>query len=310
MEDRFKVVQNLFGDTSEQFAYFGIFDGHSGCEAAEFVQKHLHLNLAGTYLSSRSRDVTALLREAYAATDSLLLEEMKSLRCASGTTGVTLLLSDNSIYVANVGDCRAVLSRAGKAIELTLDHKPTSAEEKSRIESEGGYVEFDRLAGHLSVSRAFGGFDQSTVQKLRGLSSFPDTKKFYITDEDEFLIAACDGLWDVIDSQRAVRFVSDCLKKSPDVSIAADKLVDEALRKYSEDNITVIIIGLERIDPVSGKKTIVMSQSSKAKSWEHGTSATPPSLSRSSTEESMRPRPRLALSGIHKLAEALKRAQD
>ena len=173
----------------------------------------------------------------------------------------TVLLS------ANVGDSRAVLSRAGRAIPLTTDHKPNSPQERSRIEKLGGKViwcgptkrEVDennlpcgvyRINGNLALSRAIGDRSERPL-----VSSEVDFKELEIDfDKDEFCILASDGVWDVFtSSQDVVDFCHEVLKAdSSDSSVAhmsranmAKSLVDEAYRRGSGDNITAIIIWLK-----------------------------------------------------------------
>ena len=68
--------------------------------------------------------------------------------------------------MANAGDSRCVLSRGGKAIDLSVDHKPEDAVEKERIDKAGGFVTSDgRVNGNLNLSRAIG-------QCLSSLTSF------------------------------------------------------------------------------------------------------------------------------------------
>jgi hypothetical protein len=140
-----------------------------------------------------------------------------------------------------------VLCRAGTAVDLTRDHKP--ALEKERIERDGGKVEYSMLNGDLQVSRAFGNVHTDTGHKAKGLSSVPEITKCHLTDDDEFVILACDGLWDVMPSQAAVSFVRHSLQLYNDCEKASEDLVHEALRQHSEDNITAIVVGFSRVSP-------------------------------------------------------------
>lgn len=111
------------------------------------------------------------------------------------------------IVSCNIGDSRAVLSRYGKAIQLTVDHKPDHPEEEKRIEKMGGFVDGGRLDGYLGVSRAIGHF------RLRPkLSSEPDIVVHEGEwSQDEFIILATHGFWDVFTPQDAVDFVRHVL---------------------------------------------------------------------------------------------------
>lgn len=110
--------------------------------------------------------------------------------------------------VANVGDCRAVLCRKGRAIDMSQDHRPTYLSEKRRVEELGGFIDDGYLNGVLSVTRALGDWD---MKLPRGSSSpliaEPEFQQITLTEDDEFLIIGCDGIWDVMSSQQAVSLV-------------------------------------------------------------------------------------------------------
>lgn len=138
--------------------------------------------------------------------------------------------------MANVGDSRAVISKAGKAIALSEDHKPNRSDERKRIESAGGVVMWAgtwRVGGVLAMSRAFGN---------RLLKQFvvadPEIQEQEIDDELEFLILASDGLWDVVPNEDAVSLVK--IEEEPEA--AARKLTETAFSRGSGDNITCIVV--------------------------------------------------------------------
>lgn len=81
-----------------------------------------------------------------------------------GATAVVVLILGNKLVCANVGDARAVLCRNGKAIDLSVDHKASRADEQERIKKQGGYIVFGRVLGRLAVTRAFGDFDCKNIE--------------------------------------------------------------------------------------------------------------------------------------------------
>lgn len=93
------------------------------------------------------------------------------------------------LYTANAGDARAVLSRAGKAVRLTYDHKGNDKQEAKRIMDAGGFVMGGRVNGILAVTRSLG--DSSMKEYVVGS---PYTTETELSDDDEFLIIACDGV--------------------------------------------------------------------------------------------------------------------
>lgn len=147
--------------------------------------------------------------------------------------------------VANAGDCRAVLCRRGKAIEMSRDHKPACSVEKKRIEASGGYIYDGYLNGLLNVARAIGDWHMEGLKDRNGmgpLSAVPEVMQVRLTNEDEFLIIGCDGVWDVFRSQNAVDFARRKLQEHNDPAICCKELVDEALKRKTGDNLSVIVV--------------------------------------------------------------------
>lgn len=149
-----------------------------------------------------------------------------------------------TLYVANVGDCRAVLCTTdGLAVELTKDHKAVLPEEKARIEASGGFVHNGRLDGILAISRGFG----DLAHKQDGhLIATPDIYERVVSNEDEFLLLASDGLFDVLSSQQCVNFIRRKLLTHGDVQLAAQEMLLKAQQYFAHDNISVIIVALNQ----------------------------------------------------------------
>ncbi|TFK75447.1 protein phosphatase 2C [Pluteus cervinus] len=137
------------------------------------------------------------------------------------------------LYCANAGDARGVLCRAGKAVRLTYDHKGSDKQEAKRITDAGGFVMSGRVNGVLAVTRSLG--DSSMKEFVVGA---PYTTETALCEDDEFLILACDGLWDVVGDQGAV----DLVRGIQDAQVASRKLLDHALSHHTTDNVTVLVI--------------------------------------------------------------------
>ncbi|ORX35082.1 phosphatase 2C-domain-containing protein, partial [Kockovaella imperatae] len=137
------------------------------------------------------------------------------------------------LYTANVGDARAVLCRGGKAVRLTYDHKGSDTQEAKRITDAGGFVMNNRVNGVLAVTRSLG--DASMKEFVVGA---PYTTETTLDDQDEFLIVACDGLWDVCEDQDAV----DIIRSVQDPQEASRRLLDHAITNLSTDNLSVMVI--------------------------------------------------------------------
>lgn len=261
---------------SEDGTYIAVFDGHGGSDVSAHLEAHAHrsfqskLARQGNILGSSStgKDI------AYALKASLNEMEEQVLKVRGwnhqGSTAAVICVDGGSIWAANIGDSRAVLSRAGDAIDLTDDHKPNNKEDQARIEALGGHVEWFgwtdpdgrpiegmgswRVNGNLAISRSVGDKDE-----LPFISAEPTIKRFPLQpSSDEFIVVASDGLWDVLDSDECVSFVRSALKVGEDKWDGNQKefrtiihrrkekmakyLADEALRRGSLDNVGVIVL--------------------------------------------------------------------
>ncbi|EEC18271.1 protein phosphatase, putative [Ixodes scapularis] len=129
----------------------------------------------------------------------------------SGCTAVVALVRGRTLVVANAGDSRCVVCRSGKAVDMSLDHKPEDATELSRICRAGGRVTRDgRVNGGLNLSRAIGdhAYKRNTELELRDqmITALPDIKTLELDPEtDEFMILACDGIWYVLNASLQTR---------------------------------------------------------------------------------------------------------
>jgi len=138
------------------------------------------------------------------------------------------------LYTANVGDARIVLCRNGRALRLSYDHKGSDENEGRRVASAGGLILNNRVNGVLAVTRALG---DAYMKDL--VTGHPYTTETVIqADQDEFLILACDGLWDVCSDQEAV----DLVRHMQDPQEASKKLVDYALARFSTDNLSCMVV--------------------------------------------------------------------
>ncbi|KAM3285605.1 putative protein phosphatase 2C 47 [Capsicum baccatum] len=221
-------------------AYYGVFDGHGGVDAASFAQKNLlKFILEDSHFPSM---VKKAVRNAFQKADNTLADT-KSLDSTSGTTALIALILGRTMLIANAGDSRAVLGKRGRAIELSKDHKPNATSEKLRIEKLGGVIFDGYLNGQLSVARALGDWHIKGEKGEKGpLSSEPEFEELILSEEDEFLIIGCDGLWDVMSSQYAVTIVRKELMLHNDPEKCSKFLVKEALKRNCCDNLTVLVI--------------------------------------------------------------------
>lgn len=126
-------------------------------------------------------------------------------RSFAGCTATVILVTQTEIICANAGDSRTVLGKAGRALDMSEDHKPENAKESERIYRSGGFVEDGRVNGALALSRALGDFEYKSNAQLQpheqAVSAFPEVKIQPIDAKTQFVILACDGIWDVKTSQ-------------------------------------------------------------------------------------------------------------
>jgi protein phosphatase 1G len=178
-----------------------------------------------------------------------------------GCTAICVLVRKDEVIAANAGDSRAVMCRSGQAVELSFDHKPASDIEKSRIEAAGGYLEDTaggaRVNGNLNLSRAIGDLEYKKNKELppekQIICSTPDILIKELAPEDEFLILACDGVWDVKTNQQACDFVRMRLADDMDLGQIGRELLDDCVTKnpnetqgLGTDNMTAVVVKLNQ----------------------------------------------------------------
>ncbi|GAB2282142.1 hypothetical protein Dimus_036504 [Dionaea muscipula] len=237
-------------------AFYGVFDGHGGSEAAEYVRENLmkyifeDANFPQAFEVDEVflEDVENSMRKAFLLADFSMADD-RSISSSAGTTALTALIFGRLLMVVNAGDCRAVLSRKGEAIDMSQDHKPTCPSERRRVEELGGFVDDGYLNGVLSLSRALGDWDMKFPKgSASPLTAEPEFRQIILTEDDEFLVIGCDGIWDVLSSQQAVSIIRRGLRRHDDPEQCARDLVMEALRLNTFDNVTAIVVCLSSID--------------------------------------------------------------
>lgn len=276
--------------------FFGVYDGHGGAQVANYCQERIHLALADKLSRSKeglegigdsdwqkqweiafkdcflkvddevggkvSRVCLGSTSEASGGKSSLGSTAMSDpiVPETVGSTAVVSVICSSHIIVANCGDSRAVLCRGKQAMPLSVDHKPNREDEYARIEAAGGKViqwNGYRVFGVLAMSRSIGD---------RYLKPWiipePEVRIISRTKDDECLILASDGLWDVMSNEEVCEaarrrlllwhkknVVSDPSQRGfgpdPASQAAAEYLSKLALQKGSKDNITIIVIDLK-----------------------------------------------------------------
>ncbi|XAR49734.1 Phosphoprotein phosphatase [Bertholletia excelsa] len=232
-------------------AFYAVFDGHGGSNAAAAYVKE---NAVKLFFEDANLPQTSYIdhtflekvedshRKAFLLADQALAGEC-SVPASCGTTALTALVLGRHLMVANAGDCRAVLCRKGLALQMSQDHTPSCISECQRVERVGGFFKYGCLNGDLKVTRALGDWYLKFFSgQASPLIAEPEVQHIMLTEDDEFLIVACDGIWDVMSNEEAVHFVRCALRRHDDPQKCARELVNEALRLKTEDNLTAIVV--------------------------------------------------------------------
>mmetsp|Transcript_24718 Transcript_24718/g.57622 ORF Transcript_24718/g.57622 Transcript_24718/m.57622 type:complete len:726 (+) Transcript_24718:396-2573(+) len=211
-----------------------------------------------------------ILKAAYLKTDKEFITPKTAPQ--SGSTAATVILMGRRLFAANVGDSRVVLCRGGgQCVELTSDHKPSRPDEAARVRAAGGFILHKRVMGELAITRAFG--DKSFKMGIKAMleedaeelaasgneneqaakdltaplvSSEPEIASMILSHNDEFLLLACDGLFDVFRSQDAIALArQELIAHRGEPAEVARILSDQAIRvRRSRDNVSILIIVL------------------------------------------------------------------
>ncbi|XP_031255689.1 protein phosphatase 2C 77-like [Pistacia vera] len=260
--------------------FFGVYDGHGGFQVANYCRERIHMALAEEIETEKARlsegtfggNYEELWKKAFTncflKVDAEIAGANASKGCAEpvapetvGSTAVVAIISPTHVIVANCGDSRAVLCRGKVPMPLSVDHKPDREDELARIEAAGGKViqwNGSRVFGVLAMSRSIG----DRYLKPWIIPDPDDVMLVPRAKEDDCLILASDGLWDVMTNEEACDVArrrillwhkkhSDGLSAEcgegvdPAAQAAADYLARLAIHKGSKDNITVIVVDLK-----------------------------------------------------------------
>ncbi|KAK1677698.1 hypothetical protein QYE76_038546 [Lolium multiflorum] len=251
MEDRHVAAVALGGDRAQ--ALFGVFDGHGGKSAAEFAAGNMARIMAEELKRGGGAEEAA--RRAYLRTDEEFSSSTTDAEAPSGgACCVTALLRESGngrrqLVVSGAGDCRAVLSRGGRAEALTDDHRASRRDERDRIEALKGGLVLNcrgvwRVQGSLAVTRGIG-----DAHLKPWVVAEPETATVDVDERCELLILASDGLWDKVGNQEAVdaaRVAAAAGSGSGGLPAACRRLVEMAAARGSTDDISVLVIQLRR----------------------------------------------------------------
>ncbi|ORM40474.1 putative protein phosphatase 2C 8 [Babesia sp. Xinjiang] len=274
MEDECVVVPSLRKlnpdlPSSYDFLVCGLFDGHGGRSCASFAKENLLNEVIQQLLQHLQSEVSesdefseSVFRKSVNAAclrlDSRIAHDL--IGCNDGCTALLLFVGRRLIYVVNLGDSAAYLCRRLNnvlhAVPLNEVHKAWIPKEKERILHYGGTVEGGRVNGVLEVTRSFGDLGLKRFG-VKCTGSFRQASLDF--DNDEIILLACDGFWNVYDPHEAcrtaLRFLrQDEIRANSDPQLpflnlrkVCKDLVENALTaKRAQDNVSVVLLRLVR----------------------------------------------------------------
>eukprot|EP00929_Paragymnodinium_shiwhaense_P097785 TRINITY_DN59385_c0_g1_i1.p1 TRINITY_DN59385_c0_g1~~TRINITY_DN59385_c0_g1_i1.p1 ORF type:complete len:396 (-),score=76.93 TRINITY_DN59385_c0_g1_i1:139-1326(-) len=273
MEDAVLCAPSL--GLEEDLAIFAVFDGHGGAEVSARAADELMPKLLPHLMRGSSQEDA--MKSALLEIETQLHEEslkagpptskvvglgptsfrLRGRYDLMGSTACVALMSKTTVTVANVGDSRAFLCRGGKCVPLSRDHKPESPRELKRIAAAGGTVSkvgaCYRIDFGLNLSRALGDFrykDAKLPPEEQKVSPMCDVIVSDISENDEFLVVACDGLFELKTWDSVCEYIHSRLDREPLSKIAEGLLEDccspdlLSTRYGGADNESVIIVRL------------------------------------------------------------------
>lgn len=249
MEDAHTHILELKEEPDSMF--FAVYDGHGGGKIAAYVSKHLHKHILKQQ-DYKEGNIEAAIKKGFLEIDETMRHEESLKDEMSGATAITVLMRGQTLYANNVGDSRAIACINGTALALSVDHKPSDEKERKRIVDAGGFVEFNRVNGNLALSRALGDFTFKTKDDLPAeeqiVSGDPDIVKKEVDESWQYILLACDGIWDVLSNQEVADFVSRRIAQGKEPEIICEELMTRCLATDSSmgglgcDNMTVILV--------------------------------------------------------------------
>lgn len=235
MEDFTLIKHPFLSLDKHNLSLFCVFDGHGG----DFVAKYLKENFASILHNSIKINYTlnfhGILKSTFESADKKLEKYDITQNC--GSTGTIVVLDNNIIYCANVGDSKCFYIDKNNAVQISEDHNCKNEKEKELLKKKGVKIFLNRVFGSLSLTRTFGDFEF----KKEGITSIPYIKKIYLDKNDiKYIVIASDGIWDVVNKDKLYQLYQE-LKKDTSEEFC-NNLVEFAINEGSNDNISCIVL--------------------------------------------------------------------
>ena len=263
-EDMIQITKILNNSTY----FFGLYDGHGGHQCSTFLKNTLHSFI--TYFSIKNVKTAISLADSTFIDSVALNHQKQEIVNFSGSCACNVLINGSQCIISNVGDSKCLLIRNNKIHYQTIEHKPNEFNEKQRIINNGGNVyqsplpfpiyqngkeiipPFRVFPGNLSVSRTIGDI-KAKIEKYGGkkgvVISTPDVELINLDNECNYMIIACDGIFDVMENEdvmNCVQIAKEGKTEKDDINIicadAANLIIKTAIEKESFDNVSCIVI--------------------------------------------------------------------
>jgi len=225
MEDRWAVQATPGGLLA------AVYDGHGGSEVADLAAAEFPRAVLSAL--ETGREAADALRRAFAE----LERSTDDLDC--GSTVAALLLVRGALTTAHVGDSRIVRVGETSAESLTADHRIDVAAERARVLRMGARLDppYVVRGDHgLMMTRSLG----DRWFRPIGVIAEPEIGHHALGADDVALVAATDGVWDVLTVEDAARVV----RRAPNAQVAAEALIGAALGADTHDNVTALVVRL------------------------------------------------------------------
>jgi protein phosphatase 1L len=238
-----------------RFSLFGVYDGHAGSRCAEFLA-HTLGPVVATALETPAfaENPDKVLCERFLALDEQFCQFANHQGLQDGSSALLAVVERDPVsglttraWFANSGDSRAiVVRRSGTVKQMNRELSPYLADERKRVEDEGGFIKFVqnayapmqegtmRVNGVLAMTRAFGNYSLKPF-----VTAKPEVTVRNLRKDDQFICLASDGLWETVSNDEAGEYL---LKFG--AATGAQRLAQLALQRGSMDNITVLAVRL------------------------------------------------------------------
>lgn len=274
MEDAVDLHASV--SSKETTEFYAVHDGHGGTGAVEFVRGRLRTLICTHPGFDDTSSLMQAMKEAFVRTDQEFIQELQPSSSSDGQpvssmpppepsdlqregsvqkdVGEANMLSPGCVtcvavlrggcaYIAHLGDVRAILCNGGEMEQLTQDHSPNTKDERARLEELGVSVSSDGyIHSRINVSRSFGDWARDVQEKCPGVICEPEVRRVPLASNSEFLLLACDGIFEKLSSKEAGQVVRRRLRATGCVQAASEALVKEAHCLGSQDNLTAVVV--------------------------------------------------------------------